>query len=57
MEIILVFFCIIVPILVLYFIIRIAVRHAINDNLENIESVVKKAIKTSVNEKEWRENT
>ncbi|GAA0087045.1 hypothetical protein ACH36K_14045 [Clostridium sp. MB05] len=56
MEIFFLLLYITIPILALYFIIRLAVSHAIKDNLENIESVMKRAIKTSINEKEWREN-
>lgn len=56
MEIFFLLLYITIPILALYFIIRLAVSHAIKGNLENIESVMKRAIKTSINEKEWREN-
>ena len=42
--------------IMLYFTIRIAVRHAIKDSLEEIESIMKKAAKASINEVNWLEN-
>ena len=42
--------------IMLYFTIRIAVRHAIKDSLEGIESSMKKAAKASINEVNWLEN-
>lgn len=53
MNIIIVLLYFVVPIFILYFIIKIAVKNAIKENLEGVEQRVKKSVREVLNERDF----
>lgn len=43
-----------IPAIVLYFIIKLAVKNAIKESMEDVENSIKKSIKAVLNEREFK---